>query len=241
MEAFALIGLFVDNQDLEQLKIYENVLIQEEVLPKTSCDHLDIQDYFSKLTRSCPTCNMPISLIKGSYATYKKGLVGYKPGFFDNTTLDLRDRCKHTKGKHCSKLKFCIKCSKFCNSCTCPKGCLYVIDICNPKIYHNVDKMCNCYGYQYFKDCDCNFIDYDVSLDEVKGIDIFNNKEEYKLTWDDEEGFIILCDSFIISNKNNVINVKKKYVKLKKDIKKLAQKFGIKNGEFEIRIKFIKN
>lgn len=241
MEAYVLIGLFIDTNELEKLKIYEKVLIQEKVLPKTSCDHLPVHNYFKNSSKSCPTCNIPISIIKGSEPIYKKGLVGYKPIFFRNPLMSMRQRCKHNKKTNCNN--FCISCKKFCNSCMCPNNCLYIIDICNPDLYHNLSKRCNCYEYLYYglEDCLCKVIDYDVPLDKIKGFDLLNINYVHKLTWDDEEGFVILCESFKISKHYNTIEIIKRYIKMKKEIEEFVQQFGIKDGDFEIRVKFIKN
>lgn len=63
----------------------------------------------------------------------------------------------------------------------------------------------------------------------------------HKLIWDESEGHMILHESYAVTeNDDNTVPIHEGQLEFKRVIEKFAQELGIQ-GEFEMRIKFIKD
>jgi len=252
MSIYVLTGFFIDHgDDLEKLKVYESVLVSEEVPPRNSCDHLLTDVYLNKTQKYCSECGTKVAIIDGIPAKYRLEFVGYNPNFLNcnlkpekkcgcvmcnncecNECNDC-DRCKCTQCKHCDDHDNSTKCSYHCYA-TCQP---YPPDIFNAQNYCSLnDKECRC-DNKYYEDymCTCDMIDYSVPIEKIKGVVLKNG---YRLINDNVFGFVILHGSYKVDSGGKLMFDFNVHTTVKHELETFANSLGIR-GSFDSKIKVI--
>ena len=107
-------GFFISKEDIEKLRIYEDILVQQVILPRNSCSHLLDENYMKGSPKYCSECGTKTYIIPGKPAVYEKELVGYYNDFFHPKSLVI-EKCKCEKG--CDECKYNCELMKFCDGC----------------------------------------------------------------------------------------------------------------------------
>ena len=137
-------GFFISKEDIEKLRIYEDVLVQQVILPRNSCSHLLDENYVKGSPKYCPECGTKTHIIPGKPAVYEKKLVGYYNDFFHPKSLVI-EKCKCEKG--CDDCKYNCELMKVCD------GCYNKIVNCNCSPCRLECNECDC--EKRYRNCEC--------------------------------------------------------------------------------------
>ena len=125
-----IVGYFLEKEELEKLRVFEDVIREAEVPARNSCEHLPAESYTKGNPKYCPECGKKVQIHPMEPAIYTKELTGYYKNFFHPKSNSNRivcdclyecEKCEYNceRTKHLSQRR-CKNCFEEENNCICP-------------------------------------------------------------------------------------------------------------------------
>ena len=122
-----IVGYFLEKEEIEKLRVFEDVIREVEVSARNSCEHLPVESYTTQNPKYCPECGKKVRIHPMEPAIYTKELTGYYKNFFHPksdpvTVCDVRtfsDYYNRESTKYTISQKKCLYCNRVEDKCEC--------------------------------------------------------------------------------------------------------------------------